>query len=169
MSSVPDALHCPLCDAPIDNRDLNVRFTWPDPVLRAPEEDRRHLHEGHDIITVPTVGAFARVLLTVQLTNGYRITYGTWLGLTGEAAYDDAVRLWHDPDYPSLRLTGVLANAIEPWGPPLMSRARAVVRDPNSVPHVEAFAAANVREVITDVWPGAWVISAVPDDIWECH
>ena len=169
MSSAPDVLHCQRCGAAVEDRDIHIRFTWPDPVLAAPEVDRQNLDERQDIITVPRIGAFACVLLAVDLTGGYRVTYGTWLGLTDKLVYDDAVRLWHDPAYPSLRLRGIIANAIEPWGPPLMSPATAVVRDPNSAPHVEALSAANVSEVLTEIWPRAWVMSAVSPDIWHCR
>lgn len=169
MSGVPDVFHCHRCGAVVEDRDIHVRFTWPDPVLAAPEIDREHLDERQDIITVPRIGAFARVLLAVELTGGYRVTYGTWLGLTEKPVYDDAVRLWHDPAYPSLRLRGVIANAIEPWGPPLMSPATAGVYDPNSVPHVDALSVVNVGEVLTETWPRAWVMSAIPADSWHCH
>ena len=51
----------------------------------------------------------------------------------------------------------------------MISGATAVVRDPNNVPHVDSLVAPNVSEVVTEIWSGAWVLSAIPDGIWECH
>jgi hypothetical protein len=162
-------LRCPTCGSEVNDRDLHVRFTWPDPVLRVREEQRKNLPQNADIISVCGVSAFARVLLPVELDGGYRLTFGTWIGLGDKEVYDQAVRLWHDPAYPSLVLTGTLANAIEPWGPAIMAPTRAVVRDPGKVPYVEALPTPDGRNVVDETWPRDWVMSAVPAGLWHRH
>jgi hypothetical protein len=66
-------------------------------------------------------------------------------------------------------MDGRLANAIEPWGPPLMAMATAVVRDTSNVPYVDTIQDAAVAEVVTEIWPREWVLAASPADLWHGH
>jgi hypothetical protein len=163
-------LVCSYCQQPVDAREIDFRFQLPDPLFEIPEAERRQRVQGSgDIVGAHGVGLFVRVLLPVMLTGGYRITYGTWLALMNRDDFDRARGLWHAPEYPSLVLDGVLGNAIEPWGRPLMTRARVTVRDANQVPYVEAIHGESMSKVLTDTWPRSWVLSAIPEAAWHGH
>jgi hypothetical protein len=168
--TIESPLVCSHCAQPVEDRDIHFRFKLPDPLLKIPKAEREQRVRGDgDIVGASGIGMFARVLLPVKLTGGYQITYGTWLGLMDETEFDRARALWHAPEYSSLVLMGVLANAIEPWGDPLMTRARVAVRGPNEVPYVDAVQDESMAEVLTATWPRSWVLSAIPDAAWHRH
>lgn len=161
---------CSFCQQPVEGRELNYRFLLPDPILEIPEAERPHrVRDSGDVVGAAGVGVFVRVLLPVTLTDDSHVTYGTWLALTNRDDVERARRLWHSEEYPSLVLEGVLANAIEPWGRPLMTRARVGVREPHEVPYVEAIHDADMARVISDVWPRPWVLSAIPSGASDGH
>jgi len=127
-----------------------------------------------DVVGAEGVGVFVRVMLPVRLTEGFQITYGTWLALLNRADFDRARRLWHSDEYSSLVLEGVLANAIEPWGPPLMTRARAAVRDVNQVPYVETIYEASILGAVRYpscrmAWPRLVATIARPGGQYQRH
>jgi hypothetical protein len=157
---------CQRCGRVQDELDLNFRFRLPDPILDLTEE-RRERVEGDDpesdSVTAAGVGTFLRVLLPVRLTGGGRITFATWLCVDHEEDYHRARRLWHSPDYPSLRLEGILSNAIQPWGEPLYGRATVAVRESDALPYVAEIHDGRMAEVITAEWPRAWVLARMPE------
>ena len=67
------------------------------------------------MMQVPNVGAFVRALLPVSLTDGHRVTFGVWLAID-PAELASVFNAWWQPEYQDLRLSGWLANAIQPWG-----------------------------------------------------
>jgi hypothetical protein len=164
---------CAHCGRPVDpdRRELDYRFKLPDPLLAIPESERadRIGGLGSDMVGAPEIGIFVRVLLPVTLSEGYSIRYGTWLGLTSREHFERARDLWHAPEYPSLTLTGILANAIEPWGKPLMTSVRVGVRAAHEVPYVEAFKDPEMGKVLTETWSRSWVLSAIPAGTWHGH
>jgi hypothetical protein len=163
-------LVCSYCEQPVEGRNIDFRFQLPDPLFEIPAAERRKRVQGSgDIVGARGVGLFVRVLLPVMLTGDYRITYGTWLALMNQDNFDRARSLWHAPEYPSLVLDGVISNAIEPWGQPLMTRARVAVRDANQVPYIEAIHDESMSKVITDTWSRSWVLSAIPEAAWHGH
>jgi hypothetical protein len=91
------------------------------------------------------------------------------LALMNQGDFDRTRSLWHAPEYPSLVLDGVLGNAVEPWGRPLVTRARAVVRDATQVPYVEAIQDESMSKVVTGTWSRSWVLSAIPEAAWHGH
>jgi hypothetical protein len=163
-------LVCSYCQEPVEGRDLDLRLMLPDVLFAIPAAERSALIQGGgDLVGAPDAGVFMRVLLPVTLTEGYRITYGTWLALLGEDDFDRVQALWHAPEYPSLVVEGQLANAIEPWGAPLMTRARVAVQDAGQVPYVEEIQDDAMANVLTDTWSRSWVLSAIPDGAWHGH
>jgi hypothetical protein len=163
-------LVCSFCGQPVDDRDIDFRFRLPDPLFAIPEAERRQrVQDSGDMVGARGVGVFVRVLLPVMLTGGYRITYGTWLALMNQDDFNRVRSLWHAPQYPSLVLDGVLGNAIEPWGRPLMTHARVAVRDTKQVPYVEAIHDENMSNVLTNTWSRSWVLSAIPESAWHRH
>ena len=165
-----DRLACSFCEQPVEGRELDFRFTWPDRLLDIPDADRSSRVRGDgDIIGAPGLGVFLRVLLPVRLTGGYEIRYGTWLALTTTSDFDRARALWHAPEYPTLVLEGVLSNAIEPWGRSVMTKARVGVRLHHEVPYVEEILDPSMSRLLTETWSRDWVLSAMPDAAWHGH
>jgi hypothetical protein len=168
-----EPLVCSNCGRPVDpdRRELDYRFKLPDALFAIPESERsdRIRGLGSDMVGAPDVGIFVRVLLPVTLSDGYSIRYGTWLGLTSRENFERARDLWHAPEYPSLTLTGILGNAIEPWGEPLMTRVGVGVRAAHEVPYVEAFKDPEMGKVLTETWSRSWVLSAIPTSAWHGH
>ncbi|GAA3223203.1 DUF2199 domain-containing protein [Dactylosporangium siamense] len=169
MTAVPQ-LVCSYCHQRVEGTDLDFRFKLPDPLFAIPEAERpARISDSGDMVGADGVGVFVRVLLPVRLTEGYQITYGTWLCLMTREDFDRVRSLWHSPDYPSLVVDGVLANAIEPWGAPLVKRARVAVRHPDRVPYVEAIEDDEMGKVLTETWSRDWVLSAIPGEAWHGH
>jgi hypothetical protein len=143
---------CQRCGQALDPRSLDVRVTLPDPVLAMPVAERASRTWGGDpLLQVDEVGAFVRCLLPVHLTGGLLLTFGTWL-----AVHPDDLRrahaVWETDGYVALELTGVLANAIKPWGDGTLGRARIAVRDADHLPYVVASPHAVLGRVIADEW-----------------
>jgi hypothetical protein len=71
--------------------------------------------ESSVMMQIPSVGAFVRALLPIRLAGGHTVTYGVWTGIhPGEL--QRVFGIWWEPEYQNLRLDGVLANSIAPWG-----------------------------------------------------
>jgi hypothetical protein len=170
VMTVDPPLVCSYCQQPVEGRDIDFRFKLPDPLFEIPAAQRpARIQDGGDIVGAADAGIFVRVLLPVKLTEGYQITYGTWLALLEEDDFDRVRALWHAPEYPSLVVDGILSNAIQPWGAPLMTRARVAVRSADQVPYVEAIHDEAMAKVLTDTWSRSWVLSAIPDSAWHGH
>jgi hypothetical protein len=110
------------CGRPLKVHVRHVRFGMPDPVLDARDQDRvngawlSHADGGSSVMMrIPGVGSFVRALLPVDLTGGYTVTFGVWVGIDPDEL-QRAFAVWWEPAYKDLRLSGRLANAIGPWG-----------------------------------------------------
>jgi hypothetical protein len=81
-------------------------------------------NRGHD--AGRGLGAFIRALMPVRLVGGDTVTYGVWLGVHPEDL-QRAFKVWREPEYVDLRLAGLVANDVQPWGligkPPRSSRS----------------------------------------------
>src|ERR1700712_3277069 len=84
--SVTTSVACPSCGLPMSDHDRHIRFTLPDSVVELPDQERTagtwmsHSTPGESVMMqIPGVGAFVRVLLPIQLTGGYSLTYGLWI------------------------------------------------------------------------------------------
>lgn len=137
--------------------ERDVRFQLPEPVLRAPLQERTPgtwmSHEdaaSSVMMQVPDLGPFVRVLLPVSLRGGYSITFGLWLGVHPDDL-QRAFEQWWAPTYPQLVLEGRIANDIPPWGL-LAEPATALVRDQNETPYLASSPDALTNQVITEQW-----------------
>ena len=149
---------CAACASPVDALDRHLRYELPDAVLDLPEEERAAgmWTEGPDprtavMLEVPGIGSFVRCLLPVRLDDGGSLTYGVWLGVSGEAlrrAFD----VWWAPPYAHLQLEGSLANDVPPGGT-LGSDVEAVVRNLDHTPYITASAHPVVQRLLAEVWP----------------
>lgn len=144
-----------------------MRFALPDPVLQTPLREHAPGTWMSDdsaaasvMMQVPDVGPFVRVLLPVHLVGGDTITFGLWLGVHPDDL-QRAFEQWWAPTYPELVLEGRIANDIQPWG--LLARpATAAVKDPEQTPYLVDSTDALTRQVLTELWPHAPVIDALP-------
>ena len=127
----------------LDAHDRHVRFGLPDPNLNRSREGlpdgTRLSHEDPRtsvMMQVPGLGAFVRALLPVRLAGGHTVNYGVWVAIDPgdlRRAFD----VWCQPEYAQLRLDGVLANVLQPWGL-LAAPVSLVVRDPEQTPYCAA-------------------------------
>jgi hypothetical protein len=129
-----------MCGRATDVHNRHVRFRLPDPVLHSPAQERAegswlsHADAASSVMMlIPGAGPFIRALLPVRLTGGYTVTYGVWVGVRPEDL-QRAFRVWWQADYLDLRLTGLLANVIQPWGL-LAAPVHLAVRDPEQTPY----------------------------------
>ncbi len=159
---------CKSCGRAIDSHNRHVRFRLPDPVLRIPERDQLQGTWKTDedpntavMMMVPDVGAFVRALLQVQLTGGYMVTFGVWVGVHPDdlkRAFDT----WWAPEYAQLRMDGHLANALPTWavfGVPVSL----AVTDPQATPYCVASSDSELRAILTSEWDHEPVLAALPD------
>lgn len=158
---------CATCGRPVDEHERDVRYTLPDPVLDLPDRERTDgtWMSGPSAVEsvmmqIPGVGPFVRALLRVRLTGGYSVRFGVWLSFhPDDLQY--AFKIWWSPDYASLRLRGVLANGIEPWGL-LATPVEISVLDENQSPWVTASDDADMLAVLVNEWDHEVVLAALP-------
>jgi len=160
---------CAQCGRPLDAHDRHVRFRLPDVVVSAGIE----LHDESVWMTDPDpdravmlrvegVGRFVRVLLPVQLHDGFSVTFGTWVDVAGDAQFRDIIDVWWSDRYGSYSFTGALSNDLPLWGS-CGSAVTARVLDPDQTPYIVASADATLQAVLTRSWPHDELLSALPD------
>ncbi|MTD15067.1 DUF2199 domain-containing protein [Nakamurella sp. YIM 132087] len=149
-----------------DDHDLHVRFNQPDPVLAAgPVDDALvwmsdQTARSSVLMQVQGVGAFVRALLKIELTADHRVTYGVWVAID-PAEFIPVFENWWEPSYKDLRLHGLLANAVPPWGL-FAKQVTIAVTDTDSLPYCVDSADQELRDVITGRFDHQMVLAAVP-------
>lgn len=140
---------------------MDVGFELPDVVFDLPaEERRRRMAGGRRLCLLDDERGFVRTLLPVRLDVG-SVQFGLWLEIDPDA-YAHARAVWEEPQYADLRLAGVVANLLPPWGAALLgARAEAAVRDVDALPYVVGGDAV-VTSLLGDVWSRAEVVGALP-------
>ncbi|MFB8275734.1 DUF2199 domain-containing protein [Nocardia colli] len=149
---------CPTCGDDLDRHDRHMRFRLPDPVLDLPNRELTAglwmtgpTPDGSVMMQVPQLGAFVRVLLPIDLTAGYTLTYGVWLAIDPREL-THIFEVWYAPEYPELVVNGWLANAIEPWGL-LAAPVVATVRDADKTPFCTHSSDSLFDRVLHEQWP----------------
>lgn len=102
------------------------------------------------LLQVPGFGAFVRALLPVQLEQAHTVTYGVWVGVTPDDL-QHAFRVWREPAYSELEMTGRLANAVPP-NVRVGAVVRLVVRDPDQIPYCETSPDPDLQMLLTRTW-----------------
>jgi hypothetical protein len=163
MLAPPPPKTCPSCGELLAPEALHVRFSAPDPVLGLPPDDRADRTLGHDpLLLVRGVGAFVRVLLPVRLDDERLVTFGTWLGVHPEDL-QRASFIWEEPEYGTLALDGVLANAVPPWGREVLGAScTARVERTDEVPYVEHSDDDRLERILHEPQPASAVLAAIP-------
>ncbi|HEY3558157.1 MAG TPA: hypothetical protein VGL05_11870 [Kribbella sp.] len=151
----------------MDAHNRHVRFTLPTPVLDLPDREHTpgtwmsHATPRESVMMqVPGNGAFVRVLLPVQLDGGYQVTFGVWLGIHPQQL-QETFAVWWEPSYADLRLDGILANQIEPWGL-FPTAVTATVRNPDETPYITSSTDPQLTTVLTTTWPHEDVLAYLP-------
>lgn len=137
-------------------------------MLRAPEQDHAQGTWKTDgdpnaavMMLVPEVGAFVRALLPVQLTDGYTVTFGVWVGVHPDDLRQ-AFDTWWTPEYADLRIEGRLANALPAWevfGVPV----NLAVIDQESTPFCVGSSDQELASVLSAEWDHETVLAGLPD------
>jgi hypothetical protein len=165
IDAVTASHSCATCGRPLDVHNRHVRFTFPDPLLAASEDQRRKAlavragrqSRSHDAGS--RGGPFLRALLPIHLSGSYTLRFGLWL-LVHPDDLQRAVRLCWSPEYADFKVDGWLANSIPPWGL-LAAPVTAVVRDPNQTPDCDTSTEPMLTRVLAEDWPHEDVLAAL--------
>ncbi|MFH5878220.1 DUF2199 domain-containing protein [Arthrobacter sp. NA-172] len=147
-----------MCGTRPTDRNRDVRFRLPDPVLNSPDQ---HTAEGSwlsdpdpnvaTLMQIPEVSPFVRALLSVRVEGGHEVRFGVWVAVHPDDL-QRAFAAWNAPEYSELKITGYLANRIEPWGLFAVPVNLAVL-NPDHTPYCVSSANEQLSEVLTKVWP----------------
>jgi hypothetical protein len=149
--------------------DRHLRFTLPDLVAATADRDNAtgawmsHRDATTSVLMqIPDVGAFVRALLPVHLSDHSTVTFGVWVSIH-PAELQRAQEVWDRPDYLSLELDGLLANAVPPWGL-LAAPVHTVVRNRRHTPYCESSTDPLLTRVLTHDWPQHTIVTALDFD-----
>lgn len=155
-----------MCGTQLTDRNRDVRFRLPDPVLNSPDQHRAEGSWLSDpdpnvatLMQIPEVGPFVRALLPVRIEGGHELSFGVWVAVHPDDL-QRAFRAWNAPEYSQLTITGYLANRIEPWGVFAVPVNLAVL-NPDHTPYCVGSANEKLSEVLTKVWPHD-IIASLP-------
>jgi hypothetical protein len=151
---------CGIAPGPL-GKPLAVTFENPDVVFDIVPE-LLETWGGDPFLAIKDVGFFLRVLMPVELTDGFAVEFGTWLE-TDADDFRTAWQTWNFPEYKDLVVQGYIANTIAPWDKFGHSLVTAVVREPDRVPFVIADGNAELETVMGTTWPHARVLSPYVD------
>jgi len=148
---------CEICGLLTSDHERDVRFRLPDPVLNSPDQ---HLAEGSwlsnpdpnlaTLMQIPEISPFVRALLPVRLTGGHTLRFGVWIAIHPDEL-QRAASVWNEPEYGELKLTGYLANRIEPWGLFAVPVNLAVL-DPDHTPYCVSSPDQGLDDVLSKEW-----------------
>ena len=149
---------CGMCGRTTSAHDRDVRFRLPDPVLNSPDQHRAEDSWLSDpdpnlatLMQIPYISPFVRALLPVRLEGGHELRFGVWIAIHPDDL-QQACRVWNSPEYSDLKLTGYLANKIQPWGIYKVPVSLAVL-NPDHTPYCVSSSDQELNDVLTKVWP----------------
>lgn len=149
---------CAMCGQATAAHNRDVRFRLPDPVLESPEQHRTGDSWLSDpdpnkatLMQIPNISPFVRALLPIKLEGGYEFRFGVWIAIHPDDL-QHACRVWNAPEYCDLKLTGYLANRIEPWGLFAVPVNLAVLNQ-DQTPYCVSSSDEQLNEVLTKEWP----------------
>jgi hypothetical protein len=149
---------CAICGRSTAAHEKHIRFSLPDPVLNSTRKDLdsgtwlSHADAASSILMqVDHIGAFVRAALPVPLTGGQKLTFGVWVNIN-PLDLQRACSIWHEPEYAELKLTGYLANALEPWGL-LRAPVDIAVVNPDHTPYCVSSTDADLSFLLHHEWP----------------
>jgi hypothetical protein len=157
---------CPNCGRPLDEHhehDRHIRCKLPEPVLSIPQEDREARTWGNDVLMqVRDLGCFVRILIPVNLSGGYTVTFSAWLSVKPDDLRH-AWEVWTDNDlYPQLRINGILANMLPGWeNETYIKPLETAVINPEHTPYAIDSTDDFMRRLLRDEWPHEPVLAAI--------
>lgn len=154
---------CSCCGIAPDphGRPFSIVFEQPDVVSQI-EPELLDTWGSDPFLVIKNVGFFVRVILPVQLTDGFSVAFGTWLEVADED-FRSAWKSWNAPEYADLTMEGYVANEIEPWSPFPHALVRAVVRDVEQVPFLATSADPVFSRILGETLPHADVLNRYSD------
>ncbi|MDP9694409.1 UNVERIFIED_ORG: hypothetical protein J2X79_001968 [Arthrobacter globiformis] len=90
------------------------------------------------------------VIWRPKLEGGREVRFGVWIAIHPDDL-QHACRVWNTPEYIDLKLSGYLANKIQPWGLLAVPVKLAVV-DPNRTPYCVSSPDEDLNDVLTKDW-----------------
>ncbi|MFD0360673.1 DUF2199 domain-containing protein [Nocardia sp. GCM10030253] len=129
-----------------------IRRLRPEALIGLPDKDM--VSPIADMILAKGHGAFLRCLLPVRLTGGVELVFGSWMKISGADA-ERAFQVWDSPAYANLRVSGTLANIIQPWDV-LGTPVTAEVRDEGELPYITS------HSPLAQEWGRDFVLSHIP-------
>ena len=149
---------CGMCGETLAAHERDVRFRLPDPVLDSPEQHRADGSWLSDpdpttatLMQIPNISPFVRALLPVKLQGGHEFRFGVWIAIHPDDL-QHACRVWNAPEYADLKLTGYLANKIQPWGLFAVPVNLAVL-NVEQTPYCVSSPNEELNDVLTREWP----------------
>ncbi|WP_455834342.1 DUF2199 domain-containing protein [Pseudarthrobacter siccitolerans] len=154
-----DSKHtCAMCARATSAHDRDVRFRLPDPVLNSLDQHRAEDSWLSDpdpnqatLMQIPYISPFVRALLPVKLEGGHELRFGVWIAIHPDDL-QRACRVWNAPEYTDLKLTGYLANKIQPWGL-YRGPVNLAVLNPDHTPYCVSSSDQELNDVLTKAWP----------------
>lgn len=150
--------NCGMCGETLPAHERDVRFRLPDPVLNSPEQHRAEGSWLSDpdpstatLMQIPNISPFVRALLPVKLQGGHEFRFGVWIAIHPDDL-QHACRVWNAPEYADLKLTGFLANKIQPWGFFAVPVNLAVLNT-EQTPYCVSSPDEELNDVLTREWP----------------
>jgi len=147
-----------MCGRTTSAHDRDVRFRLPDAVLNSPDQHRAKDSWLCDpdpniatLMQIPYISPFVRALLPVRLEGGHELRFGVWIAIHPDDL-QHACRFWNAPEYSDLKLTGYLANKIQPWGIYKVPVNLAVLY-PDHTPYCVSSSDQELNDVLTKEWP----------------
>jgi hypothetical protein len=146
---------CPDCGRKVIGLDREVTFGFPDEVfvLSHEERGRRVASFGKSFVTLDSDRFFLRVLLPVQLDIGREFRFGVWIEVS-KREYKRIWDLWDEPEYSTVSVEGVLANAVPPWADAIGGApCRAAARNATDALYIESSTQPALAKVLVSAWP----------------
>ncbi len=142
---------CSVCGAAIPDLPLDFAYSLPDSVFDQPPSERSPRCNA-DFAELGE-RRFVRALLPVPVEDSAEFRYGVWIEVDQDT-FVRVVHAWDDPaTYPTLTFSGVIANAIEPYGAKAVGlEVRAATRSQNARPFVVRADAEWLERLLTEGW-----------------
>jgi hypothetical protein len=144
-----------------EGKPLSITFEMPDVIFQI-EPELLDTWGSDPFLAIKNVGFFLRVILPIQLSDGYAINFGTWLEIAGED-FRKAWQSWNFPEYKDLEIEGYVANDIKPFGEFPHALVKATVRDMADVPHLTSSKNEIISGILTETHPHAGVLQPYAD------
>jgi hypothetical protein len=144
-----------------EGKPFSITFEKPDVVFQI-EPELLDTWGDDPFLAIKDVGFFLRVILPVQLTDGFSVNFGTWLEISAED-FRTAWQTWNFPEYKDLEIEGYIGNEIKPFSEFPHGLVKATVRKMEEVPYLTSSRNEVISRILTETHPHAEVLKAYAD------